>query len=138
MAVCAPINSCACHPWQIRPGETLPLLIDWGVFLSSVPGYALHTVVAATLTDLNVSPSVPAAPGDIDTVPPIATAQPWTGDNPPVRIVESRATEALIHVDDAVALNSVFRFDITVQLKGCDGRILQVKDCVFIQVTTLG
>lgn len=134
MAVCAPISPCACHPWQIQPGETLPLLIDWSVFLSSVPGYALHSVVAATLTDLNVNPTMPADPAQIDTVPPIATPQPWTGDNPPVKVVQGVATEALIHVDEDVPLSSVFRFDITVQLKGCDGRNLQVKDCVFIQV----
>lgn len=134
MAVCAPISPCACHPWQIGPGETLPLIIDWSVFLSSVPGYALHSVVAATLTNLNATPTTPADPDEIDTVPPIATAQPWTGDNPPVKVIGGIATEAIIEVASDVALNSVYRFDISVQLKGCDGRILVVKDCVFIQV----
>lgn len=134
MAMCAPINPCACHPWQVGPGETLPLVIDWSVFLSSVPGYALHTVLSATLTNLNVTPTVPALPADIDTVPAVATAQPWTGDNPPVKIVNGVATEAIIKVAAGVALSSVYRFDISVQLKGCDGRVLVVKDCVFIQV----
>lgn len=137
MAACAPVSPCACHPWSLRPGEQLPLVIDWSVFLSSVPGYALHSVVSASLTNLNTNPPGPADPDDIDTVPTIETAMPWTGDNPPVRIYGEGLTEAIIKLDSSVPLNNVFRFDITVQLKGCDGRVLQVSDCVFIQASML-
>lgn len=137
MAACAPVSPCACHPWSIRPGEQLPLVIDWSVFLASVPGYVLNSVVEATITDLNLNPPVIVDPDLIDTVPPLATAKPWTGDNPPVRIFGDSLTEAIVEVDADVPLNNVFRFDITVQLKGCDGRVLKVKDCVFIQVSLL-
>ena len=137
MVACAPVSPCACHPWSIRPGEQLPLVIDWSVFLASTPGYALHAVVEATLTDLNVNPPAPADDDQIDTVPTISTANPWAGDNPPVRIFGQTLTEAIIEVADDVPLNSVYRFDIAVQLKGCDGRVLKVTDCVFIQVSLL-
>ena len=70
-------------------------------------------------------------------MPTISTANPWAGDNPPVRIFGQTLTEAIIEVADDVPLNSVYRFDIAVQLKGCDGRVLKVTDCVFIQVSLL-
>lgn len=134
MAICAPINPCPCHPWQIGPGETLPLIIDWSAFLQSVPGYALHSVASASISDLNVAPVAPVDPDLVDTVPTIETAMPWSGDNPPVKIIQGVATESLISVTDDVAIGQVFRYDIAVNLKGCDGRVLKVKECVFIQV----
>jgi hypothetical protein len=136
MALCPPpINPCPCHPWAIGPGETLPLIIDWSAWLASVPGFSLHGVASVVITDLNVSPTVPADADDIDTVPPLAGwTPPATDATAAARIINGMASESLIKVGADVPMGRVFRYDIQVTARDCDGRLIAVSDCVFIRV----
>lgn len=136
MVQCFPVNPCPCANWFIGPGEQLPLVFDWSSYLQTVPGYALYSVSEATLTDLNAPPTqtpVPADPAKIDTEPALATPQPWDRENGPVRVIAGVATEAIIKTGGDT-LGQVYRFDMAVTLKGCDGRVLVKRECAFIQV----
>lgn len=136
MGQCLPVNPCPCVPWAIGPGETQPLVFDWTTYLQTVPGYALYAVEEASITDLNAPAGQeppPVDPAVIDTVPALATTKPWDRESGPVRVIDGYATEAIIDATNA-PLGTVYRFDMLVSLKGCDGRVLKKRECAFLQI----
>ena len=122
--------------WDARPGETLPMQIDWSGFGASVPGYALATVDEATLKDMTKAPPVDADPDEIKLVSGLATDP----DPPPTpgftSIIDGRATETLVWTAPDVPVGRVYRFDITVGWTNCNGRKIVVHDCVSICIVS--
>src|SRR5262245_6921685 len=110
---CGPFASCAClGPFEMRPGEVLPLQIDWTGFLASVPGFTLASIDGAELLDLQKAPRLPADDTDIKLVSGLAT-------DPPVYqagffniIGEGRATEALIWTSPDLPAGRCYRLDL--------------------------
>lgn len=124
--------------WDARPGETVPLQIDWTGFGASVPGYALSTIEAATLTDMLQSPpdGAPALDTEIKLVSGFATdpAPPSTPGF--TAIIDGRATENLIWTAPDLPVGRTYRFDLTVGWTNCNGRKIVVHDCVSICIVS--
>lgn len=135
MTICQPINPCPCHPWSLAPGDQQPLFVDWSGWLASVPGYALNSVLAAELLDLNVSPPAPANPDemalvsgmDVDPVP----------STPGFTNIVGTATENLIKAGTDVAVGRAYRLNLAVAARDCNGRKITAQDCVFITTSQI-
>jgi hypothetical protein len=134
---CAPVQCCCKGPWSIGPGETLPMLLDWSRWLASVPGYNLNAVASAALLDMNVNPPAPANPAEIAVVS-------GQGDDPDppdnsdvaelVSLMPPTVTQALFSVGADTAIGRMYRFNIAVTARDCDGRKITMQDCVMVVV----
>lgn len=134
---CGPITSCCSMYWSIGAGETLPLQIDWQGFLASVPGYSLNAIESVELVDLMKNPPGPADEDAIALVSGLAT-DPETHLPGFGQIIDAKATEFLIRASADIAASSCYRLDVCLGLVNCNGRRLQVCDCVNIQVSRWG
>lgn len=134
--ICQPVNPCCCDPWQIAPGNTLPLYIDWSTFLASAAGFlGVQAVQSIEILDQNVSPAVPADPAEIalvsgftpDPVPP-----PTPGYT---QILQGNTvTMNMVKVDPTVAVGRLYRLNIAIISRDCGGRELVLNYCVAINI----
>jgi len=131
---CSPYPACTCMMWEVRPGETVPMQIDWTGLLASVDGFGLSSIESATLSNMMVSPPAPADMTEIELVSGHATppANAWPGNT--VITGENRMTVNMIKTGANLAVGKVFRFDISLGLTDCNGRKMVVNDCVSISV----
>jgi hypothetical protein len=135
VAICAPATSCCCDDWTISPGLTLPLFIDWSVWLASLPGYKLNAIAKVTLCKV-ANPIVAAPDYEIALVsgrePPPATGNPgWTEI-----LNNGTVTLNIIKAGDDVAIGNLYRLDLTVNARDCDSRVLVLKYCVSIYIVS--
>jgi hypothetical protein len=137
MSYCAPIQCCCKGPWNIGPGETLPMVLDWSRWLASVPGYNINEVKSAALMDMTVNPPVPADAAVIKIVSGMGD-DPDPPDNNDaadlVGLIPPTATQALFEVAPDAAIGKQFRFNIAVTARDCDGRKITMQDCVMVVV----
>jgi hypothetical protein len=113
------------------------MLLDWSRWLASVPGYNLNAVASAALLDMNVNPPAPASPTEIAVVS-------GQGDDPEppdnsdvaglVSLMPPTVTQALFSVDADTAIGRMYRFNIAVTARDCDGRKITMQDCVMVVV----
>jgi hypothetical protein len=135
MTICVPPTACCCEEWTIAPGLTLPLYCDWSLTLAQLPGYKLVEVAVAALTKIG-NPNVPAPSTEIELVsglnPP--PSNPWPGYTE----ILSAGTVTLNMIDaaDAVTVGNLYRLDLTVYARDCDGRTSVLKACVSIYITS--
>jgi hypothetical protein len=131
---CAPYPACTCMLWDVRPGETVPMQIDWTGLLASVEGFKLSSIEAASISNMMVSPPAPADAADIELVSGLGTdpTSGWPGYT--VITGENNITVNMIKTGAAVAVGKVFRFDISLGLTDCNGRKVIINDCVSISV----
>jgi hypothetical protein len=121
--------------WDVRPGETVPMQIDFTGLLASVNGFNLSSIEAASISNMMVSPPTAADPAEIDLVSGLAVdpGNAWPGYTL-ITGPENNVTVNVIKTGPNVAIGKVFRFDISLGLTDCNGRKLIVKDCVSISV----
>jgi len=136
-AMCAPVQPCCCKgPWEIGPGETLPLTMLWQRWIDSVPGYTLNKVTEASLLDVNVNPERPADPDVIKLVS--GTDDDEEADNEDatdfVGIIPPYLTHTLVAVSPDARIGQQFRFNLAVTARDCDGRKITMRDCVVIVI----
>jgi hypothetical protein len=113
------------------------MVLDWSRFLASVPGYNLNAVMSAALLDMNVNPPVPANPAEIA----IVSGQ---GDDPDppdnsdaaelVSLMPPQFTQAMFQVGADTPIGRMYRFNIAVTARDCDGRKATMQDCVIVVV----
>lgn len=137
--MCAPIVPCCCKgPVTIAPGEIAPIILNWGAWIDSVPGYSLNTVAEATLYDMTV---VPPAPADEDIIH--ITSGIGLGDDPPpdnadgagfVGLIPPYGTQVLIAVSNDARIGAQYRLTICMIARDCDGRKIRQCDCVVITI----
>jgi len=137
--VCAPVRRCCCKgPWNIGPGEALPLSIVWSPFIDSLSGYVLHSVAVAELLDMHTTPPQPADPEMIKITTGIAADDPEDPDNSDVAdliaIIPPVATQAIIEVGEDTPINRQFRLNIAVNARDCDGHVITLRDCFVIVI----
>jgi hypothetical protein len=131
---CSPYPACTCMLWEVRPGETVPMPIDWTGFLASVDGYNLSSIESAAISNMMVSPPAPADDAEIELVSGLATdpASSWPGFT---RIMgDGRLTVNMIKTGPDIPGGKVFRFDISVGFTDCNGVKSVVNECVSISV----
>src|SRR5262245_10958991 len=135
--ICPPIDACACcGRWTIGPGQTLPLLIDWSVWLASIPGFVLRSISKAELLDYTGSSGpVPADPAKIDLVSglPVDPTDALPGFTK--IIADAMATQNIVQVADDTPVGSLYRLNITALARDCECRELVLPYCVMINVT---
>lgn len=132
MTVCAPVQ-CCCDEWTTAPGLTLPLFIDWSIWLASLPGFKLTEVAAAELSKI-ANPVVPAPPEELDLVsgktPPPSPAPPGFTE----LLSNGTVTLNIVQAGAAVPVGNLYRLDLTVNARDCDGRVIVLKYCVTIYI----
>jgi len=135
-AMCAGVQQCCCKgPWNIGPGETLPLALDWSPWLASVPGFNLSEVAEASITDMTVNP--PAAP-EAEIIKLVLSRNDDEPDNTDVadliRIFPPSATIANVAVGLDARIGAQFRLDMAMTAKDCAGESITMRDCFVIVV----
>ena len=137
MAICQPVNPCCCDPWQIAPGNTMPLYIDWSSFLASAAGFlGIQDIESIELLDQNVSPPVPVpANGPIQLVSGLPT-----DPVPPLQpghtaiINGNTVTMNMVKALPDARIGSMYRLNIAIISRDCAGRQLVLNYCVAINV----
>jgi len=138
--VCGPVPQCCCvGPWNIKPGETQPLALQWQRWIDSVPGYVLHKVLDASLYDMTVNPPVPADP---EIIKVISTDYDNEGDDidnadvgDMIELLPPYVTHTRVEVGLEARIGSQFRLNLAVAARDCDGRRIVMRDCVVIVVS---
>jgi hypothetical protein len=113
------------------------MVLDWSRWLASVPGYNLNAVTSAALLDMNVNPPAPANPDEIAVVS-------GQGDDPEppdnsdtadlIALQPPTVTQALFAVAPETPVGRMYRFNIAVTARDCDGRKITMQDCVMVVV----
>jgi len=137
-AMCNPVQQCCCKgPWTIGPGETLPLILDWSQWLTSLPGYNLNKVVEMSLFDMTVNPPEPADPEEIVVVSGTGD-DPEEPDNSDVAdlagLIPPYGVQAIVSVFSETEIGKQYRLGLAVAARDCDGRRIIQRDCVVIVV----
>jgi hypothetical protein len=134
VAICQPV-ACCCEEWTIAPGLTLPLYIDWSTWLAQLPGYKLTTVAAATLSKIGAVVE-PAPSSEIELVsgrdPPPANAHPGFTEI----LSDGTVTLNIVDAAETVPVGNLYRLDLAVYARDCDGRTIALKFCVSIYITS--
>lgn len=127
--LCSPAACCCLDTVSIKPGEIAPIWIDWSGWLRSAAGFKLWGDVTIVLQNNNVNPIVDALPAEIDTVPSLATPNVEHGK------IVGDTTKIIVSVGAATALNRIYRMNVTVQARDCDGVIIQRTECLLFRIT---
>lgn len=132
MTICAPV-ACCCDEWTIGPGLTLPLYIDWSIWLASLSGFKLNSITAADLTKI-ANPAVPAPPEELELVS--GRDPPPTSGNPGFTEILANGTVTLniVQAGADVTVGNLYRLDLTVSARDCDCRTIVLKYCVTIYI----
>jgi hypothetical protein len=136
---CGPPVQCCCKgPFNIGPGETLPLIVQWSPIINSVPDYRLSRVTRASLWDMNANPVVPADPSIIRLTPDGISNDEEESDNEDVAdqitIEPPWFTTALVRVAKGAIIGRQYRLNICVALRDCRPRELEICDCYVIVI----
>ena len=137
---CGPPVQCCCKgSWNIGPGERLPLIVAWSPLINSVPGYTLSDVSSASLMDMNAQPIVPADPEIIKVTSGKAGVDETELDNEDVsdQITISPTfvtTQAIIEVSPKASVGKMYRLNICVMARDCEGHDIRMCDCYVISI----
>jgi hypothetical protein len=135
---CGPIQRCCCKgPVNVAPGEIRSVVMNWAMWIDSVPGFAANAVVEASLYDMTVNPPAPADPTKIKVVS-------GTGDDPDppdnsdvaslIALIPPYGTQAFVEVSDDATIGAQYRLNICLVARDCDGHKIRQCDCVVLVV----
>lgn len=136
--ICSPVQQCCCKgPVNVAPGEIQSIVLNWGRWIDSVPGYQLNTIDEVSLFDMSLTPPQPADPavikvvsgkGDDPDPPDNSAAKGLAGLIPPY------GTQVLIEAGATARIGAQYKLNICLIARDCDGRKIRQCDCVVITI----
>lgn len=129
---CSPTPcDCCVGTAYIQPGEQSQVVVDFSQWLLGNAGFSLAPQLPVTLVFRKYDSSglITMPVGEVETVPDYV-ATPTTATQ-----IKGNELRIILNVDPAVAVNSMFRIDITISARDCDARVITKKECVLIKAS---
>ena len=132
------VGSCSPSPCDccvgtayIQPGEQSQVVVDFSNWLAANAGFSLAATFPPTLTfrKFTTGGLVVMPVGEVVTVPDYV-ATPATATQ-----IKGNELRIIFLVNAAVEINTVYRIDVLVTARDCDGRIITKKECILIQAS---